>query len=210
MATRQLQDYTNISIRPETLDGRIDFGVLFGRLGPVEIEIGSGKGTFLVSQAQALDQISFLGIEWSAKYYRFAVDRAGRWGLDNIRLIRTDAAHFITTHVGDGSVDVFHIYFPDPWPKRYHHKRRFFGTENLDQMLRCLKVGGRINMATDHLDYFKQMQAVAQQAVDVGRMTIIPFVRPAGARVEEVVGTNYERKYKIEGRPTYTLAIQKQ
>jgi tRNA (guanine-N7-)-methyltransferase len=209
MITRQLQDYPAISIRPETLDGRIDFEVLFGRLGPVEIEIGSGKGTFLVSQAQAFNKTCFLGIEWASKYYRFAVDRAGRWGLDNVRLIRTDAAHFIAAHVADGSVDGFHLYFPDPWPKRYHHKRRFFDTENLARMLCCLKPSGWINMATDHLNYFEQMQAVAQQAVEAGQVVVIPFMRPVGAQEGEVVGTNYERKYMPEGRRTYTLALQK-
>ena len=116
MATRQLQNYPAISLQPEMLDGRIDFEVLFGRSGPVEIEIGSGKGTFLIQQARTFRQTSFIGIEWASKYYRFAVDRMGRWGMENVRLIRTDAAQFIADHVPDSSVDGFHLYFPDPWP----------------------------------------------------------------------------------------------
>ena len=209
MTTRQLQDYPTISIRPETLDGWIDFDDLFGRNGSVEIEIGSGKGTFLVSQAQTFPQICFIGIEWASKYYRYAVDRMGRWGLDNVRLIRTDAAQFIADHIPDGSIDGFHLYFPDPWPKKRHHRRRFFSVENLNRMLACLKPAGWINMATDHAGYFAQMQAVTQQAVDAGHAVIIPFIRPAGAQEAETVGTNYERKYQKEGRPTYTLALQK-
>lgn len=209
MATRQLQEYPSISIRPETLDGPIDFEVLFGRTGPVEIEIGCGKGTFLVSQAQAFAQTCFLGIEWARKYYRYAVDRMGRRGLDNVRMIRTDAASFIAEHVPHDSVDGFHLYFPDPWPKRYHHRRRFFCTENLNRMLFCLKPAGRINMATDHQDYFEHMQTVAQQAVETGQVSVIAFMRPEGARDGEIVGTNYERKYQKEGRQTYTLAVQK-
>lgn len=209
MSTRKLQDYPNISIQPESLDGRLDFTTLFGRSGPVEIEIGSGKGTFLVSQAQAFEQRCFLGIEWANKYYRYAVDRIGRWGLDNVRLIRTDAAQFLSEHVPDESVDGFHLYYPDPWPKARHHKRRFFCTENLSRMLCCLKPDGWINIATDHAEYFEQMQAVARQAVTAGQAREIPFMRPVGAGQGEHVGTNYERKYIKEGRATYTLALQK-
>ena len=208
MTTRQLHDYPTISIQPESLDGRIDFEVLFGRSGPVEIEIGSGKGTFLVNQAAAFETTSFLGIEWANKYYRYAVDRIGRRGLANVRLIRTDAAQFLAEHVPDGGVDGFHLYYPDPWPKARHHKRRFFCTANVGRMLCCLKPGGWINIATDHADYFEQMQTVAQLAVEADQATIIPFIRPAGAGEGELVGTNYERKYKKEGRPAYALALQ--
>lgn len=209
MATRELQEYPAISIQPDSLNGPIDFEVLFGRSGRVEIEIGSGKGTFLIHQAQAFGQTCFLGIEWARKYYRFAVDRMGRWGVDNVRLIRTDAAQFIADHVPDRSVDGFHLYFPDPWPKNYHHRRRFFQTNTLNRMLCLLKPSGWINIATDHSDYYKQMQAVAQHAVEAGKVAIIPFMRPAAAKDGEIVGTNYERKYQKEGRPTYTLALQK-
>jgi len=210
MTARQLQEYPAIAVRPETLDGRLDFKVLFGRSGPVEIEIGSGKGTFLLNQARAFEKTCFLGIEWANKYYRHAVDRIGRWGLQNVRLIRTDAAEFLAEHVPDESVDGFHLYFPDPWPKKRHHKRRFFCTENLAQMARCLKPDGWINIATDHQDYFDQIQQVARQAVQAGQVRLIPFKRPVGAGQGEQVGTNYERKYRKEGRPTYTLALQKQ
>lgn len=209
MTTRHLQDYRTVSIQPETLDGRLDFEAIFGHCGPVEIEIGSGKGTFLVSQGRAFPQTGFLGIEWANKYYRYAVDRIGRWQLANVRLIRTDAAQFLAEHVPEAGVDGFHLYYPDPWPKKRHHKRRFFCEENLARMLACLKPGGWINIATDHTDYFEQIQAVAGAAVAAGRVEGIPFKRPAGAREGELVGTNYERKYKIEGRPTYTLALEK-
>ena len=135
MAKRILKDYDKISLKAENLDGLVDFERIFGRTGPVHIEIGSGKGTFLVSQATSRGEISFLGIEWAGKYYRTAVDRIGRWGLGNVRIIRTDAADFLIHHVGDFSVDRFHIYFPDPWPKKRHHKRRFICGDNMNEMI---------------------------------------------------------------------------
>ena len=77
--TRIIKDYSEVSLNPEDLDGKIDFSHIFGRTAPVHIEIGSGKGTFLVSGAGAEPDINFLGIEWARKYYRLAVDRLGRW-----------------------------------------------------------------------------------------------------------------------------------
>jgi tRNA (guanine-N(7)-)-methyltransferase len=153
--TRILKDYPEISLKPENLDGKIDFARLFGRPGPIHIEIGSGKGTFLVSQAKAQPDDNFLGIEWAGRYYRYAVDRIGRWDMANVRIIRTDAAVFLAESVPDDSVDYFHIYFPDPWHKKRHNKRRLICPANLENFIRCLKTGGQLRLATDHADYFR-------------------------------------------------------
>ncbi|MBC8392374.1 MAG: tRNA (guanosine(46)-N7)-methyltransferase TrmB [Deltaproteobacteria bacterium] len=199
----------NAAISPNGLEGRIDFESIWGRIAPVEIEIGSGKGTFLVEQAKMFPEINFLGIEWANKFYKHAVDRMERWGLANVRILRTDAAVFIKEHVPDTSIEAFHLYFPDPWPKKKHHKRRFFCDDNLAEIYRILKPDGIINIATDHENYYEQMTDVAGKAIGTGLFKEIPFTRPAGAKEGELVGTNYERKYIKEGRNTYTLAIQK-
>jgi len=204
---RILKDYPDISLKTENLDGKIDFARVFGRKSPVHIEVGTGKGTFLVNQAKAQLNINFLGIEWARKYYRFAVDRIGRWELTNVRIIRTDAAAFITDFVSDNSVDCFHIYFPDPWPKKRHHKRRFVSPPNTEQLLRCLKTVGTIKIATDHTDYFEQIQEVL--AEHSHRLEEIEFPPPAGADEGEWVGTNFERKYLKEQRQIYTIAVKK-
>ncbi len=208
MQFRKLKDFSDIAILFEDIDGRIDFAAVFGRSAPVHVEIGSGKGTFLVSEANANPGINYFGIEWANKYYRYAVDRMGRWGLSNVRLIRADAAELVQDFFPDDSVDCFHIYFPDPWPKKRHHKRRFFCDMNLGAILRCLTSSGKINLATDHEDYFNQMTDVLGRAFACGAMKPIDFIRPAGAQEGETVGTNYERKYMKEGRKTYTLAAQ--
>ncbi|RKY13355.1 MAG: tRNA (guanosine(46)-N7)-methyltransferase TrmB [Planctomycetota bacterium] len=204
-----IKDYENISIRPESVAGMLNFDILFGRSVPVEMEVGSGKGTFLLEEAKAFPEKNFFGIEWANKYYKLAVDRMGRWDMANIRMMRTDAASFIAEHISDESIGVFHLYFPDPWPKKKHNKRRFFCDENLTQLLRILKPDGIINIATDHADYFDQMSAVAERAIEQKTVKQIDFVRPAGAGESELVGTNYERKYMKESRKTYTLALQK-
>jgi tRNA (guanine-N7-)-methyltransferase len=205
--SRILNDYPEISINPEDLNGKIDFIRIFGRNGSIHIEIGSGKGTFLVNQARVNPGNNFLGIEWARKYYRYAVDRIGRWDLKNVRIIRTDAAVFIAKFIDDNSVDCFHIYFPDPWPKKRHHKRRFLCPVNLEQLIRCLKIQGQLRIATDHAEYFQQIQNVIAQTSD--KLEEIDFLPTAGAETGEWVGTNFERKYINDNRPIYTLALRK-
>ena len=209
MKLRAIRNYPHLVIEPEGLEGPVEFGKLFGRVAPVHLEIGSGKGTFLVSQARAFPQINFVGIEWASKYYRYAVDRFGRWGIDNVRMIRTDAADFIENFVPDGSIEMFHIYFPDPWPKKRHHKRRFFDADNVHQLHRCLLQGGLVNIATDHEDYYRQMKEVAGQVISESLFEEAEFIRPVGAREGETVGTNFERKYLKQGKSVYSLALRK-
>jgi len=204
---RTLKDYPGVSIQTEELDGKIDLIRIFGRPGPIHIEIGTGKGTFLLNQANAQPGDNFLGIEWARRYYRYAVDRIGRWGLTNVRIIRTDANAFLADFISDNSVDYFHIYFPDPWPKKRHHKRRFICPANLEHLIRCLKTGGQLRIATDHADYFEQIKMVVAARSD--KLEEIDFLRPAGAEVGEWVGTNFERKYLKDQRPIYTLAAIK-
>ena len=209
MSKRILKDYENVSLKDQNLAKLLDFADIFGRNAPVHIEIGSGKGTFLLSEATHRPDVDFLGIEWARKYYRHAVDRIGRWGLTNVRIIRTDVAAFLPGHVPDESISCFHIYFPDPWPKKRHHKRRFICTENIEQIIRCLKPGGTVNIATDHQEYFDAITRVIEMQVKLARLEQIEFIRAAGAEPAEVVGTNYERKYIKVGRPVHTIAARK-
>jgi len=204
---KELKDYTNVGLILENLQGKIDFAQIFGRWGSVHIEIGSGKGTFLVNQAVAQPEVDFLGIEWARKYYRYAVDRIGRRGLPNVRIVRADAPAFLRDFVPAESVDCFHIYFPDPWPKKRHHKRRLLQSSHLEIIVQRLKPGGQIRLATDHEEYFQQMLAVAKACGSW--IDPIEFERPAGARDGECTGTNYERKYVKESRAIHTAAFRK-
>jgi tRNA (guanine-N7-)-methyltransferase len=207
MAKRQLKEYPDIALRPEDVDGKIDFSNIFGRNAAVHIEIGTGKGTFLVNQALAFPEINFLGIEWANKYYKYAVDRIGRRAIGNVRIIRTEAASFIANSIDEASVECFHIYYPDPWPKRRHYKKRFICAENVSQIVRCLEKKGIVNFATDHAEYFQWAQNVFEGFAE--ELKPVDFVSPAGANEGELVGTNYERKYIKEKREIYTLAFKK-
>ena len=205
--SRVLNNYPSISLKVEDLDGKLDFMKIFGRTAPIHIEIGSGKGTFLLNQARANQVDNFLGIEWASRYYRIAVDRLGRWNVPNVRIIRTEAAYFIKDFVPSESVDYFHIYFPDPWPKKRHNKRRFICNVNLDNLICCLKPEGQLRIATDHAEYFEQIKVVLGGVSD--RLEEIDFQPAAGAETGEWIGSNFERKYIIDQRSIYTIALNK-
>ena len=114
-----------IAVYEETLPKPIGWAALYGNDHPVEIEIGCGKGTFMTSQAKLRPDVNFFGIEWARFYWRFTCDRLRRNGCEkNARCLRADAGTFLQDFVADATVAAMHIYFPDPWPKARHHKRR--------------------------------------------------------------------------------------
>ena len=200
----------DIAIELDNYCNNIDLQQLFSQANPVEIEVGSGKGTFLVNQAKAHPDVNYLGIEWANKYYKYSMDRVRRWELVNVRVLRADAREFIGRCVPAGSVRALHVYFPDPWPKKRHHKRRFFTQANVLEALRCLGEGGELRTATDHAEYFEQMRAVLLGDGQIARQVEqIDFLPEDAADEGEWVGSNFERKYVKEGRAIYTLAVRK-
>ncbi len=180
-------------------DPALDWHEVFGNDHPVEIEIGIGKGRFLMAAAQARPQVNFIGVEWAAKYLRIAQARSQKRRLRNLRLVRADAREFVEFFVPASSVRAFHLYFPDPWPKKRHHKRRLFNAEFLGEVERALEPGGRLWLATDHGDYFQAMLEVLAGAERLGE----------AAADWEGVKTNYEEKYLTAGKPIYRLVLEK-
>jgi tRNA (guanine-N7-)-methyltransferase len=187
-----------IGVDVETLPHPIVWKDLFGNDHPVELEIGMGKGTFLTDQAKARPETNFFGLEYARWFWRYASDRLRRNNCSNARTARAEAAYFVKEFVSDSSLTVVHIYFPDPWPKKRHHKRRLIQKPFLEQIERILKPAGRLQIVTDHQDYFQQIQEV----VRASRLKEMEYL------VNEV-GTNFERKYRREGRPFYAIAAAK-
>ena len=169
-----------------------------GARRPLELEIGSGKGTFLAQQAPLQPETDFLGVEIAKPFWRHAADRARRLALHNVRLLWHDGEAFVRVHCGDGVFEKVHLYFPDPWPKDRHHKRRSFQEPFLREVHRVLAPGGTMHVATDHEGYFAWMEEHAERVADAFERR--PFVPPASAGPGELVGTNFERKYIPEGR----------
>lgn len=204
--TEQPLTIEDIIVPAEHLEGPIDWHELFGNDNPVEVEIGTGKGTFLVNSAQANPQINYLGIEWANKYYKHAADRARRWDLSNILMIRCDAKDFIIQHTPPLSIQTLHIYFPDPWPKKRHHKRRLLNSNFVTAVVKALVPAGQLHVATDHKEYFDTIEPLLAHCE---QLQLSDFAPRATAELGEWVGTNFERKYLAQGRTIYGCTAQK-
>ncbi len=183
-----------IEILPGDVSGPFRFETLFGRRGPVEMEVGVGKGRFILEQARARPDVDFLGLEWSLKHLRVTKSRAERLGLANIRLYRADARHVLADLVPDLSCDRLHVYCPDPWPKKRHHKRRLFAPGTVPHMQRILRAGGFLHVSTDVRPYFEEIREVlrAHTSLEPGEDPLFPDA-PGGQ-------THYEEKYVQAGR----------
>lgn len=174
---------------------------------PLEIEIGSGKGTFLLQQSQAQPETNFLGFEWAGEFYRYAADRFRRRQSRNVKLVYGDATSFLAHRCADGVARVIHLYFSDPWPKKRHHKRRVVQDHTMAVFQRVLEAHGELRIVTDHDDLWAWMtDHAARHAVMFKRCDFEP---PASAGEGEVVGSNFERKYRREGRPFHAMTLRK-
>lgn len=182
------------------------FSDLFCNDHPVEMEIGCGKAKFLIARALENPGINFLGVDTVWKWLKFGVQRSERRQLPNIRFVRADARDVLRYGVRPLSVDIFHIYFPDPWPKRRQRKRRLVTGDFLRLLHSRLKEGGLIELATDHEDYFHYMRlALIQSAVRWNGTA-----ETANERIFHAASmTNYEIKYRAAERPLYYLELRK-
>lgn len=181
---------------------------VFGNTNPVEIEIGSGKGRFIVRRALENPRINLIGIERALKFYRILKQNVSRASLDNVRLVRCDAHIFLGFFVPPNSVSACHIYFPDPWPKTRHHKRRLVTPDFMDILHRCLSEGATVYFATDVKDYFDRIVQVVEHCDGWHKHDSISLT--PGDTDPEQAPTSYERKYLIQGRQIFKTAYQKQ
>ncbi len=183
-------------------DKPIVWASIFGKEAPVEVEIGCGKGLFLFSRAVENPVTHFLGLDRVVKWMKRRQKNAENQELKNLKFSKADARETVA-NIPDASVRIFHIYFPDPWPKRRHRKRRLVDTGFLLMLYQKLEAGGSIYLATDFRDYFEQMETCARA------LEVPCAVRTAGERMIGPVKTNYEMKFAAAGRPLYYLEIKK-
>jgi tRNA (guanine-N7-)-methyltransferase len=179
---------------------------LFGNERPLELEIGSGKGTFLLAESGARPEVNFLGIEYARRYWIFAADRLRRAERTNARVVLAEASAFVRDFIESESLSAIHVYFPDPWPKTRHHRRRLLQLPFLEELASKLKPGARLSIVTDHQEYFAQIEASVRRSP----LVEVDFAATRAALESEVVGSNFERKYRREGRNLYMLAAEKE
>jgi len=141
-------------------DGLLDFDAAFGRAGRRVLEVGFGMGQSLLAMAAAAPETNFIGVEVHLPGVGKLLHGMGEHGVDNIRIYRHDAVEVLRDCIPDNSLDAVHIYFPDPWHKKRHHKRRLVQPPFVALVARKLIPGGVLHLATDWENYAEQMLAV--------------------------------------------------
>ncbi|MBY0526804.1 MAG: tRNA (guanosine(46)-N7)-methyltransferase TrmB [Gemmataceae bacterium] len=179
---------------------------VFGNDRPVEIEVGFGKGLFLLTASEACPDVNFLGIEIVRKYQLFTATRMAKRAQANVRLACADARRFLRDCVSPGSVQAVHVYFPDPWWKKRHLKRRLFTSEFAALCEVVLRPGGVLHLATDVEDYFAMATELVAQNTKLDRLP--PPDEKVPAHDFDYL-TNFERKFRKEGRPIHRVDYRK-
>ncbi len=197
---------SDIICDPPEAEKLFDPAVAFGSAGPFELEIGCGKGGFLLRRAQSHPELRLLGIEWANKYFKYAADRMARRGATNVRIMRTDARHFVIHSLPPNCLSALHVYHPDPWPKKRHHRRRLFQKDFVESAVQALMPGARWAIQTDHAEYFEWIREVTSQTTGIEQTE---YDDPEFGIAEASAQTNFEIKYRKEGRTIYCLAFRK-
>jgi tRNA (guanine-N7-)-methyltransferase len=188
-----------IGLNPrDTAFAPLEMGGLFGNDAAVVLEIGSGKGRFLIGSAIEQPDRNFVGIEKSLHYYRVIRDRVAKRGLRNVRVINHDAFPVLQRMIPDASIAEVHVYFPDPWPRKREQKRRIIRPEVLTEIGRVLVDGGSGIYVTDHEEYFESAAPV-----------LAAFFRIEQRVPDDPPRTNYEAKYRAAGRTIYEVRFWK-
>ena len=190
----------------EGLAPRLDRESLFGRRAPLEIEVGSGKGLFLSAAASCDPDADFLGIEIMAKYARFVAARLAQRSLSNARVIHGDAQHFFRSWLPNACVRAVHVYFPDPWWKARHKKRRVMNEGFLRDVERTLEPGGRLHFWTDVDEYFRtSLELIATHT----RLSGPHAVQEKPADHDLDYRTHFERRMRLHDEPVYRAEFKK-
>lgn len=177
---------------------------IFGNGQPVEIELGCGKGKFLLERAERSPDINFIGLDWAKKWLGIGEIRSQKKNLPNLTFFHTPAQEWVENLVPE-QIGIFHIYFPDPWPKRRHHKRRLLQKPFLEVLYSRLLAEGCLQIATDHEGYREHIENIIQETSSLWKT-----VKRGNQRWNFTeLQTHYEMKYAVQGRPLFYWELGK-
>jgi tRNA (guanine-N7-)-methyltransferase len=172
--------------------------------GPFALEIGMGKGDFIVGKAKRDSSHFFFGVERATTVFAFALKKVIEQNLNNVHLLHGDFSKFSLT-MPDNFFSTIYLNFSDPWPKIRHHKRRLTARGNLEKITRVLKEHGHIILKTDNLELFDfTLKNLADFPYD-----ILNIQRPYTVIEDDDIETEYERYFRERGEPIYRLIAQK-
>lgn len=181
----------------DSLTDRLDLEKIFGRNAPLHIDLGCGDGSFLCALAQQWPDKNFLGIERLLNRVRICARKAV--ALDNVRLLRVESSYAVRYLLPPESVEKFYLLFPDPWPKRRHHRRRIVTPDFLKSIHAALQKNGSIYIATDDADYFQKIEEIARSERG------FTISAADGGLPPSKFGLIFEKK----GTPIYSLTLRK-
>jgi tRNA (guanine-N7-)-methyltransferase len=193
----------------DSLTDRLDLETIFGCKAPLQVDLGCGDGSFLCALAQRMPEKNFLGIDRLLNRIRSAVRKAEN--LANVRLLRLENSYAVHYLLPPASVQTFYLLFPDPWPKRRHYGRRIVTLDFLQSVHAALNEDGVLLMATDQLDYFREVRRVVRNhsgfaTEDVPDCSATPERR---RRWVELPLTKFQEKFQAQGAPIYWLELRK-
>jgi tRNA (guanine-N7-)-methyltransferase len=194
-------DPGRVMLVPLDYCARLDLESGFGRTAPLEVDIGSGDGAFLLESARRHPERNFLGIERLLGRARATCHVAARSGLTNVRILRLDSAYAVRWLLPAASVNTFHLACPDPWPKRRHRTRRVFRAAFLRAILAALEDRGALRVVSDHALYFSRMMRLCRACTDLEE---IP-----GADDPRYPVTDFERYFLARNAPVYRALFSK-
>ena len=187
-----------VELIPESYIAPLDLVPIFGRVAPLQVDLGCGDGSFLSELAQRHPDQNFLGTEKLigrvAKVCRKAAS------LENVRVLNVESSYAVRYLLPEASVETFYLLFPDPWPKRRHHRRRVVTKDFLDSIARALVKRGSLRIATDQRDYFEQIERTARNHSGFAIVDLDDVDLPA---------TKFENRFRQQGAPIYRLSLRK-
>ena len=179
---------------------------MFCRRAPLEVEVGSGKGLFLAATAAMQPERDFLGIEIAAKYARFTAARLAGRQLANAKLVHGDAERMFSELLPDASLAAVHVYFPDPWWKMRHRKRRVMNTAFVRDVERTLEPGGALHFWTDVAEYFETaLEMLATATRLAGPLPVAE--QPAAHDLD--YRTHFERRMRLHDATVHRAEFRK-
>jgi len=193
----------------QTLDDlpqELNWNSLFPASHPVELDIGSGRGLFVLTAALRHPQTNFVGLEIDYTEGRRAAERLQKRNLPNARILGGDAVRALSSLIPPASIHAAHVYFPDPWWKTRHHKRRIFNQPFTELLARVVQPGGLVHHWTDVADYFQMATALMNSSPHFTQATP-PEQREAEHDMD--YQTSFERKKRRLGFPIYRALWQR-
>ena len=199
-------DLSRWLLAEEDLPEKIPDTALFGRSAPLEIEVGSGKGLFLARATQMHPDHDFLGIEIAGKYARFAAAGLAKQDRANGKLVHGDGTLIFRHRVLSDCLEAVHVYFPDPWWKQRHRKRRLMHAAFLHDVQRVLRSGGTLHFWTDVQEYFETTLKLIRHETDLQGPVLL---QEPVAEHDSDYRTHFERRMRMHSEPIYRCQFEK-